>query len=202
VQAGELGRTRYLQATRTNLGPIRSDVNVVYDLASHDVSIFNYLLGDPPTHVRAAGMSFLQHGVEDVAFVTLYYPNQVLAHLQASWLHPKKVRELTIVGDRKMATWNDLSTTGPIALFAKHVLTPGDFTDFGQFHLLVKDGDINIPYVPLREPLRVQAEAFLHAVRTRERPLADGRFAAQVAAALAAANRSMRSDGETTPVEI
>ena len=120
-QNGDLGRIYYLFARRTNLGPIRSDVNAVLDLASHDVSIYNYLLDAPPTEVSAVGQSFLQPGVEDVSVITLQYPNDVVGSIHVSWLDPKKVREITVVGERRMAIWDDLATLGPVMLFDKGV---------------------------------------------------------------------------------
>ena len=196
MQDGTLGATRYLHSERTNLGPIRSAANVVYDLASHDVSIFNYLLDRRPTHVTASGMNYLKDNIEDVAFITLYYPDDVIANCHVSWLHPKKIREMTIVGDRKMATWDDLSQAGPVTLYSKKRGREPYYSDFGDFHLVVKHGDIQVPHVPMKEPLKMQAEEFIEAVRQRKTPLSDGRFAAEVVAVLEAANKSIRSHGK------
>ena len=201
LQEGVLGQPRYLHSERTNLGPFRSDVNVVYDLASHDIAIFNYLLDSRPTRVTAAGMSYLQDGVEDMAFITMYYPNNIIANCHVSWLHPRKIRELTIVGSAKMITWNDLSATGPLAVYAKNVKTDQYYDDFGHFNLLIKEGDITIPHVPMQEPLKQQDSAFLTAVQKREQPVSDGRFAADIVAVLEAANQSIQRNGESVQIE-
>lgn len=201
LSEGRLGRSYYLHSARTNLGPVRSDVNVVHDLASHDVSIFGFLLGMQPTHVTAAGMNYLQGSIEDVAFITLYYPGDIIANCHVSWLHPKKVRELTIVGDRKMATWNDLSPSGPVAIYSKEIISDQTYADFGEFNLLVKEGDINIPHIPMTEPLKAQTDAFLESLKTRKPHLSDGRFAADVVQVLEAINNSIRNNGRVVAIQ-
>ena len=135
-------------------------MNAVYDLASHDVSIFNWLLGSPPLTVSAVGEAFLQDGIEDIAFISLRYPNDVLARIHASWLDPKKVREITIVGARKMITWDDLSPLGTVQVFDKSVVRDTYYADYGHFQLLAREGDITIPRIPLEEPLKKQAPLF------------------------------------------
>lgn len=174
------GQIYYLHAERTNLGPVRSDANAVYDLASHDLSIFNYLLGGKPRVISAVGRCLLQKGVEDVAFISLEYPTGVLAHLHVSWLDPKKVRRITVVGNEKMITWDDLSLTGPIEVYAKHVERYPHFRGFGEFYLSVKEGEVLIPYVKHVEPLRQQADHFVSCVLGRTQPLADADSAAVI----------------------
>src|SRR5207244_1776089 len=133
VDAGGLGKLHYLSAVRTNLGPIRSDVNAAYDLAAHDVSIFNWLLGGAPDWVSATGGAFLQKGVEDVSFLTLSYPRGVIAHVHASWLNPKKVRQTIVVGSAKMATWDDLELSMPVAIYDKGAKPGQNYPDYGAF---------------------------------------------------------------------
>lgn len=168
VANNELGQFRYLSSIRTNLGPIRSDVNAAYDLATHDVAIFNWLLNAEPEMVSAIGASFLQPGVEDVVLISMRYPGNVLASIQASWLDPKKVRQITVVGSRKMATWNDLELTTPVAIYEKGVDVQNAANDYGEFlRMAMWDGDVRLPKIQLEEPLRVQARYFLNAVRQR-----------------------------------
>jgi len=133
MELGEAGKVYYIGSTRTNLGPIRQDVNAVYDLASHDISIFNFLLGSGPLAVSAVGEAFLQEGIEDIAFISLRYPNDILARIHASWLDPRKVREITIVGDKKMITWDDLATLGTVQVFDKGVIRDSYYDDYGHF---------------------------------------------------------------------
>ncbi len=173
LHSEETGAIQYLHAQRTNLGPVRQDVNAVYDLASHDLSIFNFLLGAKPKVLSAVGKCYLQKNVEDVAFVSLEYPGNVLAHIHVSWLDPKKVRQITAVGTRRMMTWNDLSPTGPVAIYSKRVEKEPYYSDYGEFHLLVKEGEIRIPHVKNTEPLKQQADHFVDCIFGRKKPLTD-----------------------------
>lgn len=195
IQERELGAIQYLTCQRTNLGPIRRDVSAIWDLASHDVSITNFLLNALPIQISAVGHSYLRQGIQDVAFVTLTYPEGVLAHLHVSWLDPVKVRKITVVGDRKMVTWNDLSSFGPVRLFDKGVIKERHYADFGQFQLLTREGDVMIPRIAMEEPLVVQARHFLAALRTEEECISDGRFALDVLKVLMAIDRSITAGG-------
>lgn len=190
LDRGELGRIYYLDAVRTNLGPVRRDVGAIYDLASHDISIFNFLLGATPVAVSATGSSVLQERVEDVGFLTLHYPKNVVCHAHASWLNPRKVRQLTVVGDRKMAVWDDMSNLEPIRFYDKGVI-PSHYRSFGEFHMVLRDGQITIPKIRSSEPLLVQDTAFVSAVATRKAPAADGRFGLEVVRAIEAASKSL-----------
>lgn len=183
LQNGDIGKVYYMHAIRTNLGPIRQDVNAVLDLASHDVSIFNYLLDSEPYEVTAKGGCYLQDGIEDVAFITLKYPKRILASIHVSWLDPKKVRWITVVGDKKMITWDDLSME-PIRIYNKGVIKENYYDDYGQFHLLLRDDEILIPKVELKEPLRMQGSHFIECVRSRSIPLSNGMEGLKVVSAL------------------
>jgi predicted dehydrogenase len=194
VDSGELGALYYLSAFRTNLGPIRSDANAAYDLAAHDISIFNWLLGAEPEQVLATGASFLQPDVEDVVFISLRYPNGVLASIQASWLDPKKVRQITVVGSQRMATWDDLQLTSPIAIFDKGAVAQPESGDFGEFlRLSMWDGDIRLPKVRSDEPLKRQAKSFLDAIEHGTVQRSDGAFAVGVVRALEAIAASIKA---------
>jgi predicted dehydrogenase len=197
---GELGDVRYLTARRTNLGPIRDDVNAAWDLASHDISILNFLLDAAPIEVSAVGHGYLGRPLQDVAFLTLGYPNGVLANVHVSWLDPVKVREMTAVGEKKMVVWNDLSAIGPIRIFDRGVVRGRRYADFGDFQLLARQGDVIIPHVTMEEPLRAQARHFVAAVASGDVGVSDARFGLGVVQALAAADRSMAKGG--TPVAI
>lgn len=185
LKAGELGRIYYLHAKRTNLGPVRNDVNAVYDLASHDIAIFNFLLEGRPRVVEAVGQCHLRPHLEDVAFVSLEYPGGILAHIHVSWLDPKKMRQITVVGDTKMATWDDLASSGPVEIFSKRIEAERFYGDFGEFHLLAKEGEVVIPSIKAEEPLKRQAEHFVDCVVNRKKPLSDGRNALEVVQTLA-----------------
>jgi predicted dehydrogenase len=201
VRNGETGRIYYLSARRVNPGPVRRDVNVVFDLASHDISIFLYLLESQPVQVSARGKAFLQKGVEDVAFISLIYPNDVMASIQASWLDPQKVRELTVVGKKKMLVWDDMSKMGPIHIYNRVIEQERrQYDGFGEFQLLVRDSDVVVPRISLGEPLRNQAMHFINCVRDRKAPITDGRFGLKVIRVLEAIQSSM--DKEGSPEEV
>lgn len=200
IDSGELGRIYYMDAVRTNLGPVRRDVGVVYDLASHDISIFNFLLAARPRSVSAVGGAFLQRGIEDISFLTLRYPKGVVCHVHTSWLNPRKVRQLTIVGDRKMAVWDDMNTLEPMRFYDKGVV-PKNYSSFGEFQMILRDGDITIPKLKLSEPLLRQDQEFVDCIRSRHTPAASGKFGADVVRVLEAACRSVRGGGKTVAIK-
>ena len=200
VASGELGRLYYFHATRTNPGPIRQDVDCVWDLATHDVAIFNCLLGDVPLEVSARGTHFLRDGRVDVAFITLTYPDNVLANIWVSWLDPKKVRQVTVVGDHKMVTWDDMATGVPITIYDTGVLGEPFYRNFGEFQLVTKEGNILIPKVPAGEPLRAQTDYFISCVRAGRIELCGPSDGLQVVRVLEAITRSMAARGAPMPV--
>lgn len=200
LDRGELGRVYYMDATRTNLGPVRRDVGAIHDLASHDISIFNHLLGSLPTEISASGGFFLQDRVEDIAFLTLKYPKGVICHVHTSWLNPRKVRNLTIVGDHKMAVWDDMNNLEPIRYYDKGV-TADHYSSFGEFQMILRDGAITIPKVRLFEPLMQQDEEFVGSIRSRRPPAADGVFGLGVVRVVEAAMESLKANGHATAVK-
>ncbi len=201
IEAGELGRIHYLSAVRTNLGPVRTDVNAAFDLASHDISIFNWLLGSTPNLVSGIGASFLQNNIEDVVFISLKYPNEVFANIQASWLDPKKVRKISVVGSKKMATWDDLELNSPVAIYDKGANAKPEYNNFGEFlHINMWDGDVRLPKVQMEEPLKTQDRYFLEAIRNGAAKKSDGRFALGIVRVLEAVSDSIRGNG--TPVRV
>lgn len=196
IDGGIFGRLQYAHAERTNLGPFRYDVNAVWDLASHDVAIFNYLFGGKPSEVSARGHSCLSPNREDLAFITLAYPQNILVNLHVSWLDPKKVRTITLVGDKKMVHWDDLASIGPIELYDKHVERHPFYETFGEFQLLSREGDITIPKIDMWEPLKAQDTYFIDCVEKRKNPdLADGLKAFDVIRTLEAVQESMNKKG-------
>nr|HPN57477.1 Gfo/Idh/MocA family oxidoreductase [Candidatus Omnitrophota bacterium] len=140
IASGEMGVIQYAHSERTNLGPFRYDVNALWDLAPHDVSIFNYLFDSSPVNVSARGHKCLGPSLEDLAFAALEYPNNILVNIHVSWLDPRKVRQITIVGDKKMVIWDDLDQMGPIKLYDKHVERTSTFYEtYGEFQLLSRE---------------------------------------------------------------
>ncbi|RJP34585.1 MAG: gfo/Idh/MocA family oxidoreductase [Phycisphaerales bacterium] len=204
IDSGELGRIYYIYATRTNLGPIRDDVNACWDLASHDLSIFQYWLGGGPESVTAQGASFLNRDVHDVTVASYLYPGGVLAAVHASWLNPRKVREITIVGDRKMAVWDDMAVTEPVRLYDKSV-EPSRETVYadtlGAFQTIIREGDVLIPKVSGGEPLAQECAHFIECIRTGQRPLNNAAMGTDVVRALEATDESLRRRGATVDIE-
>jgi predicted dehydrogenase len=191
----------YLHATRTNLGPIRQDVNAVWDLAPHDVAIFNYLLDAQPQWASAVGTRILRTSRDDIAFATLGYGNGVLGNIHVSWADPNKVREVVAVGSRRRVVFNDLNDAERVRFFERGV-SVGDAVaeSFGEFKLLVRDGDIVSPKIEPSEPLKNQCADFVDAIASGRKPLADGRFASGVVRALTAIDRSMQRGGAAVAV--
>jgi predicted dehydrogenase len=197
IRRGELGRLRYLYSVRTNLGPIRDDVDVLWDLAAHDVSVMIHLAGGVPVSVTASGQNYIRGGIADVAFATLYFPrNRVIGHLQVSWLDPRKVRRLTVIGTKSMAEFDDVSTQEPLRVYDRGVDRDKVIGDFGQFHLMLRDGDIAIPRVAGGEPLKAECAHFVECARTGRKPVTDGNHGLAVVRVLEALSASLKSRGK------
>ena len=177
IDQGLLGDIRYLYFQRTGLGPIRQDVNALWDLAPHDFSMLRYWLGADPVDLVARGQSYLKPGTEDVVFVTLNYPDQVLASVHVSWLDPVKIRRVTVVGDRKMVVFDDTHATEKLRIYDRGADYQPREGGFAEFIAAVRDGDIVIPRLEPLEPLREQLAHFIECIRTGARPVtsaADG----------------------------
>jgi predicted dehydrogenase len=202
VDSGEIGQVYYLHARRTSLGPIRSDVNALWDLAPHDISIFNYVLGSQPEWISAIGGCALREGLEDVGFISLGYPGGVVAHIHVSWAEPYKTREVVVVGSDKRIVFNDTDQLERVRVFEKGVApAPGEVSTFGEFQFLLRDGDIISPMLAPSEPLKEQCAHFLRAVRGVDVPLTDGRLGRDVVAVMEAIDRSVAARGAPIQIE-
>lgn len=201
IRSGDLGRIHYIYSTRTNLGPFRSDVNALWDLAAHDLSIFNYWLGAEPLAVTAQGQSYLNPAVEDVVIANFTYPNRVLAGVHVSWLNPRKVREITVVGANKMVVLNDMDLNEPVRIYHKTVNVEEVYSDnFATFRMLVRNGDVVIPHVAGPEPLAAECGHFVDCILGRAEPVNHGAGGLAVVRALEAADQSMRNGSRQVPV--
>jgi predicted dehydrogenase len=199
VEAGELGRIYYADSARLNLGLFQRHSNVLWDLAPHDVSILAYVLGGAPVAVSARGSACIRPDVHDVCYLELLFADGSSANVHVSWLHPDKVRRLTLVGDRRMAVYDDMSTVEKLRVYDRGVELPA-IDNYGEFEVAYRHGQIVIPHIQWREPLRVECEHFVHCVRTGARPLSDGAQGLAVVAALEAATRSLARGGQRVPV--
>lgn len=200
VRDPSFGDIYYLHATRTNMGPIRTDVNAAWDLAPHDVSIFNYLLDKSPQWVSATGAHLFDNGRADLAFMTLGYPGNVIANIHVSWADPYKVREVVAVGSRRRIVFDDLDGLERLKIFDKGVTRDESADSFGEFRLLMRDGDILSPRVENSEPLKEQCLHFLECIEKGAKPVSNGYTGLDVIRAMIAADESMRRCG--APVEI
>ncbi len=197
MTSADLGDIRYLSSIRTNLGPIRSDVNAAFDLAAHDVAIFNWLLNSTPLEVTATGGCFVRSTIEDVVFASLRYPNGALANIQASWLNPLKVRQMTVVGSQKMVTWDDLNMSTPVAIYDRGAGIVPAPTDFGEFsRIRMWDGDIRLPRIAVVEPLKAQMQHILSVIRQSIPCRSGAAFSAEIVRVLEAISQSMRLHGQ------
>jgi predicted dehydrogenase len=204
LDSGDLGRIFHISMTRTNLGPIRLDVDAAWDLGSHDISIANYWLGMEPTSASAIGGSWINEGLADAVFATLRYPGGVLVNLHVSWLNPRKVRDITVVGEKMMLTLDDMSLTEPLRIYDKGVssetVAPPWVDSFGSFRASVREGTITIPKVSLGEPLASECDHFIECVQYARTPVSDGALGVAVVRALDAIGRSMTNGGREEPV--
>jgi predicted dehydrogenase len=201
---GDLGRIYYISMVRSNLGPIRVDVNCAWDLASHDISLANYWLDAAPESAAAVGGAWINPGIEDTVFATLRYPNEVLVNLHVSWLSPRKNRDITVVGDQRMLTFDDMSIAEPLRIFDKQVSDETrrvEYVDsFASFRQSVRDGDILIPKVSGGEPLRNECNHFIESIQSGKPPLTGGPEGASVVRVLEAISRSIENHGREEKV--
>jgi predicted dehydrogenase len=193
IRAGELGRILYTYAHRLNLGVIREDLNALWNFGPHDVSILLYLLERMPERVTAQQFSLLNREIEDVVFLVLEFPDEIVAHVHESWLDPRKIRQLTVVGDRKMVVYDDTDVETPLRIYDKGISSLAREDGYGEFKLETRTGDMIAPRVQTREPLRVEIEHFVECVLTGARPETDARHGRDVVAILEAADHSART---------
>ena len=200
VQEGDLGRIYYGDAARLNLGLFQRRANVLWDLAPHDISILMHVLDDTPAVVSARGSACVYAGVHDVCYLELQFPSGASAHIHVSWLDPDKVRRLTLVGDRRMAIFDDVSSSTKLRIYDRGVERP-EVDNYGEFEVAYRHGEIVIPYITWREPLRLECEHFVECVRSGCRPISDGEQGLAVVATLEAAERSLHGGGQRVRVE-
>lgn len=195
------GRVYYLYSQRTNLGPIRQDVNAIWDLAPHDVSIFNYLLDSTPTWISATGSKVLRNCREDVGFISLGYENGVVGHIHVSWANPNKVRKVVVVGSNRRIVFDDLNNLEQVRIFEKGIVhAAAEAPSYGEYHFLIRDGDIISPRIEVSEPLKNQCAHFIECVTQNLQPLTCGRTGLEVVWVMEAIDRSIELRG--APVEL
>lgn len=201
VESGELGEIYYISSVRVNLGLFQPDINVIWDLAPHDISIILYLLDKFPVSISAQGKAHFKKHIEDVATTTLNFANGAIAFLHNSWLDPDKIRRTTIVGSKKMLVYDDINTNEKIKIYDKGVDLPPYYDTYAEFHFSYRYGDIYTPRIQEYEPLRKECEHFLECIRESKTPKSDGYSGLRVVSILEAANKSIRNRGTQQPIE-
>ncbi len=200
VEAGTVGELYYLYSQRLNLGKIRRSEDALWTFAPHDISVALYLIGKDPVSVSARGGSYVQKGVADVAFATIGFSGNTLAHLHVSWLDPHKVRRITLVGSKQMMVFDDMAGSDLIKIYDKGVGENLEYDTYGEY-LHLRYGDVRIPWVKGGEPLKAECSHFVECVRERKTPLTDGKNGLQVVEVLEAAEKSMAEDGKIIRLE-
>jgi len=195
INSGEIGHIHYVDAVRASLGLFQRDLNVLWDLAPHDISILLYILETDPMSVSTRGIACVQDGIEDVAYMSLVFPDNVLAHIHLSWLDPCKVRRITVVGSRKMVVYDDVESLEKVRIYDKGVEPPPYTNTFGDFQFAYRYGDITIPNIRFTEPLRLECNHFLECISTHKRPQTDGYNGLRVLQIIEAAEESLRNGG-------
>jgi predicted dehydrogenase len=190
-----LGDIFYYDSIRVNLGLFQHDINVVWDLAPHDLSIMEYVIGEKPQAVVATGAEHFNRGLEDVAYLTIYFKNNIIAHINVNWLSPVKIRTTLIGGEKKMLVWNDLEPDEKIKIYDKGVQVK---TKEGKYNLLVsyRSGDMWAPRVEQTEALKLMVEKFVDYIGNGGRAVNDGRAGLRVVKLLEASTRSLKNKGE------
>lgn len=200
IDKSDLGSIHYIDAVRVGLGLFHPRLNVVWDLAPHDISILIHLLGEMPTSVTTNGTACLQAGIADVAYMTLTFPSGVLAHSRMSWLDPSKTRRITVVGSDKMAVYDDVEPLEKIKLYDKRVDAVRRTDTYGEFQFAYHYGSVVSPYIHFEEPLRLECLHFAECILSGEIPLTDGRNGLRVLEVIEAAQASLASGGAPMPI--
>ena len=196
VQAGDIGEIRYINCRRLNLGFFQKDINVAWDLAPHDISIILHILDEFPITINCQGNAHVTPGVEDVTNMSLSFSHNRFATIQSSWLEPRKIREMTIVGTRRMIVYDDLQTREKIRIYDARVERPPHYDTFAEFQYSYHYGDSYIPYIDQEEPLKLDCQHFVDCIKTNSQPLTDGRRGLEMVRILEAASASLKLNGE------
>src|SRR5688572_436701 len=195
IRCGDIGDIQYISARRLNLGLFQKDINVAWDLAPHDLSIVLYIMDEFPKAVNCSGTANITPGVEDVTSMSIKFGRNRFATIQSSWLDPRKVREMTIVGSKRMIVYDDVETQEKIKIYDARVDVPPHYDTFAEFHYSYHYGDRYIPYVKQDEPLRIECQHFLDCIREGKAPLTGGRQGLEVVRVLEGASTSLKQNG-------
>lgn len=204
-----IGDVLYVYCQRLNMGKVRDDLDVVWNLAPHDISILCYWFNSIPNKVRAVGYSYLQNNIADVSFITMDFPNKIGASIHVSWLDPNKTRQITIVGSKRMIVYDDISLDRKVTVFDKcakrnninFVNSKFPIYNYDDFRIELRNGDITIPNIRVKEPLMVECSEFIEYVNTKKPPISDGNDGLKVVKVLQAISLSMGNNGVAEKVK-
>ena len=202
VDSGDIGEIQYISSRRLNLGLFQKDINVTWDLAPHDISIILYFMGRPPASINCQGKAHVNKKIEDVTNMSLNFENGGFAIIHSSWLDPNKVREMIIVGSKKMIVYNDNEPLEKIKIFDKRVEAPPHYDTFAEFHYSYHYGDAYIPYLKQIEPLKMEAQHFLDSIRHGKTPETSGLDGLRVVQILEASSKSLKRDGARVEIDL
>lgn len=195
VDKGDIGEIRYISARRLNLGLFQKDINVAWDLAPHDLSIILTLMGEMPESVNCRGSAHVTPGIEDVTTMCLSFSKQRSATIQSSWLDPRKVREMTIVGSKRMIVYDDLAPLEKIRVFDMRVERPPHYDTFGEFQYAYHYGDMYAPYIKQEEPLKTECQHFIDCIKYGAQPVSCGLRGTELVRILEASSASLKQGG-------
>src|ERR1051326_6990632 len=200
IDAGDVGKVQYVSARRLHLGLFQKDINVAWGLAPHDISIILHLLGEEPQSFSCQGSSHVTRGIEDVTMMYLTFARNRCAFIQNSWLDPKKVRQMTVIGSRRMIVYDDTEPLEKLKIYDARVEVPPHYDTFAEFTYSYHYGDAYIPYIKQEEPLKLECQHFLDCIREENLPITNGRLGLEVGRILEAADQSLRLQGR--PVDL
>lgn len=200
IDNGDIGELRYISARRLNLGLFQKDINVAWDLAPHDISIILHIMRETPQSVNCRGAAHITKGIEDVTSMSLQFSKERSAIIHSSWHDPRKVREMTIVGSKRMIVYDDIAPQEKIKVFDARVERPPHYDTFAEFHYAYHYGDIYCPYIRQDEPLKTECQHFLDCIKAGTESLTSGKAGLEVVRILEASSQSLRNKG--APVEL
>ncbi len=201
IEAGDIGQVQYIAARRLNLGLFQKDINVAWDLAPHDISILLYLLEESPLSVSCQGSSHVSRGIEDVTMMYLNFRKNRCAFIHNSWLDPKKVRQMTVVGSQRMIVYDDTEPLEKLKIYDARVEVPPHYDTFAEFTYSYHYGDAYVPYIKQDEPLKLECANFIESIQKGTEPVTNGRLGLEVVRILEAANQSLQQQGGSVSLE-
>jgi len=201
VKSGDIGEIQYISSRRLNLGLFQKDINVAWDLAPHDISIILYFLGKPPISVNCQGKAHINKDIEDVTNMSLDFENGGFATIHSSWLDPNKIREMIIVGSKRMIVYDDNEPLEKIKIYDKRVEAPPHYDTFAEFQYSYHYGDMIAPYIKQTEPLKVETQHFLDCIKTGKKPESNGLEGLRVIQILEASSRSLKNGGAKVEID-